>query len=271
MISKKIDCFEYGQLLFENYSTVLSNENVEDRIINTFNGNIEPDYFKENNITPRVFINEFLLRYYPNETSIKSTFINNVLLKSTNHVTVFELKVGNSRLDLCKINGISTAFEIKTELDTSVRLEHQMEDYFKTFEKVYLICSESNIDKMIDKIPKECGIYTYYSTKTGRYIFKKKRSAIKSSQISSYSQLSSLTKKDLQVYFKCKYDIDKDSMIEMIINSNTNKEINKIFKLCLKNKYLKKWEFLLENKSDILEIDYQWFYKNLLSPEIVYQ
>lgn len=271
MINQNIDYFEYGQLLFKNYSTVLRNEDIKEQIFTTFDGYLDHSFFNENNIKPRAFINEFLLRHYPNETTIKSTFINNVLCKSKNHVTVFELKVGKSRLDLCKINGVSTAYEIKTELDTSVRLESQMTDYFKTFEKVYLICSENNIHAMIDKIPNECGIYTYYLTKTGRYIFKKRRNATKSNEVSSYAQLSILTKRDLQYYFDCGYEIDKEKMIETIINFNTDNHINKVFKSILKNKYKDRWNFLLENKSDILEIDYQWFYKNQMSPEIVYQ
>lgn len=271
MVDQNIDYFAYGQLLFRNYSTVLRNEDVKEQVFDIFDGYIDENYLKENGIVPREFINDFLLRYYPNETSIKSSFINNVLCKLNNHVTIFELNVGNSRLDLCKVNGISTAYEIKTELDTSARLEAQMMDYFKTFEKVYLICSEKNVDKMIDKIPGECGIYTYYLTKTGRYVFKRKRAAVKSSKISAYAQLHTLTKRDLQFYFECEYETDKDKMLDSIINTHTNKQINRIFKTYLKNKYQDKWSFLLENKSDILEIDYQWFYKNQMNPKIVYQ
>ncbi|GAA4069019.1 sce7726 family protein [Amphibacillus indicireducens] len=271
MINKNINYFDYAQLLFKNYSTALSDERIKDNIFNIFEGNISPDFFVENNIEPRVFINDYLLRHYPNETTIKASFINHVLLKSKNHVTVFELNVGGSRLDLCKINGTSIAYEIKTELDSPVRLESQMTDYFKTFEKVYLICSEKNLDKMYDKVPKECGIYTYYLTKTGRYVFKKKRNATKSNRISPEIQLGTLTKRDLETYFNCENESSKDSMIEKIGVAYSNKEINQLFKRCLRNKFSDKWAFLLDNQANILEIDYQWFYKNSIAPEIVYQ
>ncbi|PFB14129.1 sce7726 family protein [Bacillus cereus] len=261
--------YKYAQLLSTQYSTFLSNEAVKNKVLKTFEGQIPTDQFK-NNLTPREFINKFLLQYYPNETTVKATFINNVLFKTNNHVSIFELNVGNSRLDLCKINSTSTAFEIKTELDTPKRLDQQMKDYFKVFEKVYLICSVHNLKSMINHVPNECGIYTYYVTRTGKYVFKKVRSAAKSKYISAFSQLSVLTKRDLKIFFDCPILETKEAMISLIIDNKTKKEINKTFKLCLKNKFHHKWSFLVENSSDILEIDYQWFFKNTLSPKIVY-
>jgi hypothetical protein len=266
---QKNDCFEFAKSLSNQYFTFLSNETIKRKVLRTFNGQL-PYEQATNDLTPREFINRFILNYYPNETSVKSTFINNVLFKASNHVSIFELNVGKSRLDLCKINGISTAYEIKTDLDTPTRLKQQMKDYFQVFEKVYLICSVYNHDSMLPYIPEECGIYTYNVTKTGRYIFKKKRSAVTSTRISPHAQLSVLTKKDLNTFFQCPNLESKNSMIDVIASTKTNKEINKIFKSTLKTKFFDKWNFLVENSDDILEIDYQWFFKNLLSPEIVY-
>src|SRR5699024_10679416 len=114
------------------------------------------------------------------------------------------------------------------------------------------------------------GIYTYYTTKTGKYVFKKVRSAVKSKHISAPAQLSVLTKKDLKAYFECPNLETKNAMIDLIISKKNEKEINKTFKLCLSQKFYHKWSLLMENSTDILEIDYQWFFKNTLSPEIVY-
>lgn len=266
---KEKSSFEYAQLLSSQYSTFLSNESIRNIILNTFDGRLPANQF-DNNLSPRKFINQFLLQNYPNETSVKSTFINNILFKTTNHVSIFELNVGRSRLDLCKINRFSTAFEIKTELDTPMRLNQQMRDYFQVFEKVFVICSIHNLDIIESYIPNDCGIYTYYITKTGRYIFKKVRNAVNSNNISAFAQLSVLTKKDLNSYFNCPYLQTKEAMIKLIVEKKTTSEINKLFKLCLKHKYHSKWSFLVENKDEILEIDYQWFFKNALSPEVVY-
>ncbi|WP_345808905.1 sce7726 family protein [Bacillus safensis] len=263
----KKNYFEYAQLLSSEYSTLLSNESVRNILLKTFEDQI-PIFDKD--LSYREFTNQFLVHYYPNEISVKSTFINNILSKTSNHVSIFELNVGNSRLDLCKINRFSTAFEIKTELDTPKRLNKQMEDYFKVFERVYVICSIHNLENIKPYIPDDCGIYTYYITKTGRYVFKKARTAVKSNFISAFAQLSVLTKKDLNTYFECPHLQSKEAMIELIINKKSHNEINKIFKFCLRNKYYRKWNFLLENRADILEIDYQWFFKNTVSPEVVY-
>ncbi|MDQ0090885.1 hypothetical protein J2T12_004311 [Paenibacillus anaericanus] len=267
-MSKKNNYFEYAKLLSNQYSTFLSNASVQNKVLEIFDGQL-PSQF-DDDLTIRESLNKFLLHHYPNETTIKSTFINNVLLKTNNHVSIFELNVGKSRLDLCKINGISTAYEIKTDLDTPRRLNQQMTDYFQVFDEVYLICSEKNLNIMLPHLQKECGVYTYNVTKTGRYIFKKYRPATNSNFISSLAQLSVLTKKDLFSFFKCPHLETKDAMINFIINNKTDKEINKLFKLCLKNKFRESWGFLVDNNSDILEIDYQWFFKNLLSPKIVY-
>jgi len=268
-MKKNIDYFHFAQILSSEYSPILTDEAVKNRLLKIFDGQVSLDQFKED-LTPREFVNKFLLHYYPNETAVKSAFINKILFKESNHVSIFELNVGNSRVDLCKINGISTAFEIKTDLDNPKRLGQQMTDYFKVFEKVYLICSTNNFDIMLPYIPEECGIYTYSITKTGNYVFKRKRTAIKSTHISPIAQLSIFTKRELKVYFDCPIYEDKEDMINLIIKQKSDKEINKMFKDYLKNKYHKKWEFLVENKDDILEIDYQWFFKNMIDPEIVY-
>lgn len=268
-MQKNNDYFEYAKVLSNQYNTFLSNETIEREVLKTFGGELPFDK-SNSNFATREFVNQFLLSYYPNETSVKSTFINNVLFKTSNHVSIFELNVGKSRLDLCKVNGNSTAFEIKTDLDTPVRLRQQMNDYFLVFEKVYLICSVRNHDSMLPYIPDECGIYTYYITKTGRYVFKKKRNAVVSNSISSAAQLSVLTKKDLNTFFDCPNLDNKEEMIDFITGTKTKQEINKTFKFALKAKYIDKWNFLVENRENILEIDYQWFFRNLLSPEIVY-
>lgn len=265
---KKNNYFEYAQSLSNQYSTILSEASIEEKLLEIFNGQL-PD--KERcNMTAREFLNTFLLKNYPNEIAVKSTFINNILFKTKNHVSIFELNVGQSRLDLCKISTLSTAFEIKTDLDTPQRLKQQMDDYFQVFEKVYIICSINNVENMVNYTPKECGIYTYHITRSGRYIFKKIRTAQKSNYISSPAQLSILTKRDLTSYFDCPYLENKEEMINRIIDNVTNEEINKNFKRCLKNKFQFKWEYLVEHSSDILEIDYQWFFKNNITPEIVY-
>src|SRR5690625_2508078 len=146
MFEQKKSCFEYGRLLYKNYSPTLRNVDIKKQLVD-FSKNISNEISSVNEeIQPRAFINNFVLHHYPNETVIKSSFINNVLNRYKDYVVIFELNVVNSRLDLCYINRESVAYEIKTELDSTYRLSNQIKDYFKVFEKVYLICFEKDLD-----------------------------------------------------------------------------------------------------------------------------
>lgn len=81
-------------------------------------------------------VNDMIFNYYFCERVIKYYFIKH-LKDQLNHIVAFEMNIGDSRIDICRINGSSYAYEIKTEYDTFDRLGSQMQDYLRTFEKVY--------------------------------------------------------------------------------------------------------------------------------------
>ncbi|MBC1578305.1 sce7726 family protein [Listeria seeligeri] len=270
-MTKKRNYFYLAQELYSEYFTHITTSTLENRIIKILGDELDSNFFVKNPVTPREFLNIFLQKNYPNEISIKSNFINKVISKTKKHVTIFELNVGSSRVDLCKVNGQSTAFEIKTELDSPKRLKTQMKDYFSVFEEVYLICPEKKLDTYLKHIPLKCGIYTYKISATGKYFFNLQKKARHSSNICAFSQLSTFTKKDLLSYFSCPNFNEKRMMFNWIVEHHSDKQINTIFKCQLKDKYSQQWHFLLNNKENILEIDYQWFFKNQINPEIVYK
>lgn len=183
--------FKDAQQLYAQYSTL---ENIS--ILSNHLKNIIDSSFLSTMTGHDIhaIYNEIILKYYPNEICIKANFIKQILMKGKSHVTIFELPVGSSRADLCKINGTSVAYEIKTDLDNFNRLGKQIEDYYKIFEEVYIICSESNTDNIISMIPQICGIYTYKQTKTGRYIFKIYRSAKKAFKLIQLNNYKSFAK-----------------------------------------------------------------------------
>ena len=79
---------------------------------------------------------------YRCEYVFKNEIINQLLLKKygTKHTVAFnEFRVGDSIVDLAMINGESKAFEIKTTLDSPKRLDKQMNDYKKVFDKCYIV------------------------------------------------------------------------------------------------------------------------------------
>ena len=61
-------------------------------------------------------------------------------------LVVNEFRVGNSIADLAFFNGESRAYEIKTGFDSPRRLERQMNDYRRVFDKCYLVIEQSEVD-----------------------------------------------------------------------------------------------------------------------------
>ena len=82
------------------------------------------------------------------------------LYGTKNTVAYSEFHVGNSIVDIALFNGESKAFEIKTEYDTPRRLEKQLCDYKKVFDKCYLVLPADNIDIYASLIDKSVGIIT---------------------------------------------------------------------------------------------------------------
>ncbi|QAT41971.1 sce7726 family protein [Aminipila luticellarii] len=261
-----LDCkFKLAQSLYSAYSTLQSTSELEHMLSEIPNTDSTFNYKN-----PRALINSIILQNYPNEISVKSNFINEVLFKSNNQVTIFELILGKSRADLCKVNGASVAYEIKTDLDNLLRLEKQLTDYLNVFENVFVICSVNKLPEIEKTILEECGIYIYSISQTGKYKFKKYRPALSSKTLNSEKQLKILRKKELYDYFKLNTYCSRESMEQYILQHYSNKKINLIFKTIMKDRYREQWEFLRNNKDNIYEIDYQWFFKNAINPSLIY-
>ncbi len=258
--------FKDAQKLYSAYSTLENISVLKDMLFRT----LDPTYLStviEKNI--HEIYNQIILKYYPNEISIKSSFINQVLINEKNQVTIFELPVSSSRTDLCKINGTSVAYEIKTDLDNYSRLEKQINDYYKLFEKVYVICSSNNCDNLAGLIPDTCGIYTYSQNRLGNYKYNCVRTAEEIHKYDPSVQLHALQKKELQEYFHLTIK-ERNELEATILNSYSADSINTAFKGIIKQRFQKQWDFLYAHHKNIFEIDYQWFYKNQVEPSRIY-
>jgi hypothetical protein len=80
--------------------------------------------------------------HYRNEYFFKAAITNRIVFGRHSPRTCslsVELPVGNSIVDLAIFNGTSTAYEIKTKLDSPRRLITQTPDYLKVFERVFLV------------------------------------------------------------------------------------------------------------------------------------
>lgn len=122
-------------------------------------------FLEENSLLNNLdFLYLKLKKEYRCEYVYKNVITNKILLgrHSLNTSTLIsELNVEKSKADIVILNGTSTVYEIKTELDNLNRLENQIEDYLKCFDKVYVVTTFDNIIKLKEKLREEVGLIEY--------------------------------------------------------------------------------------------------------------
>lgn len=101
-------------------------------------------------------------KYYRCEYVYKNELVKLLLKKygTQNSVYFSEFRVGNSIADIVMFNGESKAFEIKTEYDTPRRLDKQMEDYKRFFDKCYLVVPKDRLEEYYNIVESTTGIIT---------------------------------------------------------------------------------------------------------------
>lgn len=202
-------------------------------------------------------INEALINNYSGELTFKSFLVQEFISK--NVIAAFEIRVNSSRIDFLTINGNTTSFEIKSQVDDLRKLEKQVGNYNQVFEYNYIVVDERHLSKALQILPENYGIWIYKHSKK-----EIARKASANSNLNSKAQLQLLTKKELLKYYQ-------SNSISSIISSSGSESINKIFKECLKSRYNNRWSYIKENKNNILPIDYQFFFNKNISPRIIYQ
>lgn len=136
-------------------------------------------------------IYKIMSKSYRNEYIYKNTLLNKLLLgrHSINTTTALtEVPVEKSKADFILINGKAVVYEIKTELDTLDRLTGQVLDYYKAFENVCVITSDSNYNKVLSLL-KDTNVGVCTLTKRNTFSTKKE-------------PISDNTKLDLDSMFK---------------------------------------------------------------------
>lgn len=120
---------------------------------------------------------QIIAKGYPNEYIYKNTLLTNWLIEDLGRddsKLYSEFRVGGAVADLVIFNGTSKAFEIKTKFDSDARLPHQLENYRKAFNYIYLVVPEENRMLYLQQ-DKQIGIITYQKSK--EQSFKKLRVA----------------------------------------------------------------------------------------------
>ena len=131
------------------------------------------------------YLYKTIAKSYRCEYIYKNEIISNLLLKeygTKNTIAINEFRVNKSIVDFALFNGESKAFEIKTEYDTTQRLEQQLNDYTKFFQKCYVVIPDKFLKSYENYLPSNIGIIILY-TENRNIKFKEIRPAEKNKQL----------------------------------------------------------------------------------------
>lgn len=136
-------------------------------------------YVRDENPTYGKAISEiyhFMSQEHRNEYFYKNTILNRLLIKkhdiySTAALT--ELPIGESKADFVMVNGRGIVYEIKTDLDNLLRLENQINDYYKVFSYVYVVAGNKQVSK-VKMALKNQNVGIYELTDSGNLIQRKR-------------------------------------------------------------------------------------------------
>src|SRR5699024_1868194 len=149
---------------------------------------------------------KYLTKNYRNEYFYKNTLMNNRLLgrHSLNTTTALaELPVGKSIADMVLVNGHATVYEIKTDLDNISRLRRQISDYYKVFNNVCVLTSETNVDYLLE-ILKDTSVGVSVLTNRN-YISYRKPTIENNNYLNQISMFKVLRKKEYETIIKSYY------------------------------------------------------------------
>ena len=108
------------------------------------------------------FFYSLLDREYRCEYIYKNTIATKLFLSERhsleNSLLTDEFRIGNSRADVVILNGTSTAYEIKSKYDSLERLEWQIADYQKVFDRIFVVTTAEKSKLVLDKVDQLVGI-----------------------------------------------------------------------------------------------------------------
>lgn len=104
---------------------------------------------------------EAMVHSYRNEYVYKNTVVSKVVYGRHSPSTagaLIELPLGRSISDVVIFNGTSTAYEIKTDLDSFSRISTQLSDYCTRVENVFVVVSEKRAKSAELRVPENVGL-----------------------------------------------------------------------------------------------------------------
>lgn len=152
---------------------------------------------KKNNNEVISEIYSVMSKNYRNEYFYKNTLLNKLLLGKhsiTTTTALTQIPIGKSKADFILINGKAVVYEIKTELDNFDRLESQLSNYYKAFNYVCLVTSESHFERAY-KLLKDTDAGIYVLTKKGTISSALKQEPVRNDSSLDYSAIFKVMRK----------------------------------------------------------------------------
>ncbi|TMU82072.1 sce7726 family protein [Pseudomonas fluorescens] len=117
-----------------------------------------------------------LSRNYRFEYFFKNVVANKIVIgrhRLSTATLLSEFRVGSNKADCVVLNGNSTCYEIKTDLDNFSRLNDQLEAYAKIFDKTFVVVAEGHREYALNNVADNVGVIVL----TGRNTLSEVRSA----------------------------------------------------------------------------------------------
>ena len=216
--------------------------------------------------SPGKVINALLMKYYPCERVIKYYLIKK-MTHLTENIVAFEMSIGSSRIDLCRINGHTYAYEIKTEYDTFKRLSTQLPNYQKAFDFVYVVTPLQRVESLKPYLPEGCGIIAY-TLKNGLCKFSHQKKAEKNKGDLDFC-IKNFSSSELTMFIEALSNltcptkrIEKEKIAISLVGK---RNAWAVYRKILKKRYEKKRNFLVANMEHIQPNEIQEFFRSTMS------
>lgn len=205
----------------------------------------------------------YIIMQYGKTESIIKYYLTKEYIGNENEICLYEYPVGNSRVDFARINGKSYAYEIKTELDTTKRLQQQVNDYLSVFEYVNVVSHKKHIKKIRSIVPQKVGIIEYQYDGS-EVLFRQVRVPKYNKGFKKSCQLENLSSMELKYIIKMNLNISvpefKKQRLSIVNRKIQKQQLNENYKIAIKNSKAKKWEHIKTNFDVLRPIDIQYVY-----------
>ena len=106
-------------------------------------------------------IYDLLVRHYRCEYVYKNSIAKNILVgrhRLAGSTMATELRCDTSKADFVILNGTSTVYEIKTELDNLDRLPGQLQSYRRMFDKIMVVAPHNLAQELVEGLDGDIGV-----------------------------------------------------------------------------------------------------------------